>query len=410
MGSGAAVCTRISPNHARTSPQTLCSFSPCSKPAARLKMQTGLCISLSGAADSMSGSSQLHAEWNRLGITSHVECVEQSCASGSCLLLRLSAAACGWMPNFDTLGLAATLNLDVARNEDDLLCEIWLTMLHSPLLLEFPSVAEVLSAVRVRRNIVLNAARTCLNFHTSAIERPEDCWRYSSDTGFVLIPGCPLIDSLKKACQPDAAGQWYSFSCYRATEYVILLAIAEEARDHHSALLRSLQAQWERKAISSGLFHEVFMHEFGTLEQPLPLHYYVPGDRVWFRNPDPHSSDVPGFEGSWVFYLGGGMFANFWKRDRPFTLLAKCLEIHHWRDSTFVDAQGDLQMDETRVEQLVAQTLADPDATARIFARMHRLRDAQGVYTEGGCMDATREAPKYVLAPHSDLIRALAPS
>jgi protein-glutamine gamma-glutamyltransferase-like protein len=374
-------------------------------------MQAGICISISCGADIISGGAQLRAEWSRLGIESHVESVEQTRSSGTCLLLRLAEqSAHGLMPGFDTLGLAATLKLEVSHQDDDLLHEIWLTLLNSPVLLEFPSVEELMAAVRVRRNIVRNAERTCLNFHTSAIERPEDCWRYAEETGFVLTPGSPLIESLKKACQPEITGQLYSFSCYRATEYVILLAIAEEAREHHPELLRQLQIRWEKKAISSGLFHEVFMHEVGTLEEPLPIHYYVPGDRVWFRNPDPHSSDVPGFEGSWVYYLGGGMFANFWKRERPFTLLAKCLEIHHWRESFFRDAQGDLQMDETKVEQLVAQTLADPEATARIFARMHRLRDAQGVYAEGGCMDATREAPKFVLAPHSDLIRALTAS
>lgn len=371
-------------------------------------MQAGICIPFSCDADMVSGRSQLSAEWSRLGIASHVKCLEQTRSSETCLVLQIEEPmAHAWMPGFDTLGLAGTLNLDVSHQDDDLVREIWLTLLNSPVLLEFPSVAELMAAVRVRRNIVRNAERTCLNFHTAAIERPDDCWRYSSDTGFVLTQGSPLIESLKKACQPEIAGQLYSFSCYRATEYVILLAIAEEAQAHHPELLRQLQEQWEKKAISSGLFHEVFMHELGTLEEPLPIHYYVPGDRVWFRNPDPHSSDVSGFEGSWVYYLGGGMFANFWKRDRPFTLLSKCIEIHHWRDSLFRDEQGDLQMDETKVEQLVAQTLADPEATARIFARMHRLRDAQGIYAEGGCMDATREAPKFVLAPHSDLIRAL---
>ncbi|WP_395739706.1 hypothetical protein [Prosthecobacter sp.] len=312
-----------------------------------------------------------------------------------------------WMPDFDTLGLAETLKLDVTHNDDDLLREIWLTLLNSPVPLEFPCAEELLASVRIRRNIVRHAERTRLNFHTSAIERPADCWRYSGETGFVLIPGCSLIDSLKKACQPDRAGQWYSFSCYRATEYVILLAIAEEVQTSHPQLLGMLQAQWEKKAISSGRFHDVFMHELGSMEEPLPMHYYVPGDRAWFRNPDPHSSDVPGFEGSWVFYLGGGMFANFWKSDQPFSLLAKCLEIHHWHEGAFRDEEGQLQMDETKVEQLVAQTLKSPEATAAVFERMHRMRDAQGIYAEGGCMDATREAPKFVLAPHTDLIRAL---
>jgi hypothetical protein len=371
-------------------------------------MGDGRGIQLSCVADIASGRSQLFAEWSRLGIESHVQCQEQAHSSGTDLLLQIQEQiAHAWMPGFDTLDLAHTLKLDVARVDDDLLREIWLTLLNSPLLLEFPSVGELMAAVRIRRNIVRNAERTCLNFHTAAIERPADCWHYSEETGFVLIPGSPLIDSLKKACQPEITGQLYSFSCYRATEYVLLLAIAEEAQSSHPALLRQLQAQWEKKAISSGRFHEVFMHELGSLEHPLPIHYYVPGDRVWFRNPDPHSSDVPGFEGSWVYYLGGGMFANFWKRERPFTLLSKCIEIHHWRDSFFRDEQGALQMNEDKVEQLVAQTLASPEICAQIFARMHRLRDPQGVYAEGGCMDATREAPKFILEPHSDLIQAI---
>lgn len=366
-------------------------------------MQPGICISPSCAA----GISMLQAEWSRLGIAAEVECQE----TGECLGLRLAEhSAHAWMPGFDTLSLAETLQLDVRHKDDDLLREIWLTLLNCPVPLEFPSAEELLAAVRVRRNIVRNAERTRLNFNLDAIERQQDCWRYSEETGFVLIPGSPLIDSLIKASQPEVSGQWFSFSCYRATEYVILLSIAEEAREHHPALLHQLQAQWEKKAVQSGRFHDVFMHELGTLEEPLPMHYYVPGDRAWFRNPDPYSSDVPGFEGSWVFYLGGGMFANFWKSDRPFSLLSKCLEIHHWRDGAFRDEQGRLQMNEAKVEQLVAQTLESPETTARIFERMHRMRDAQGIYAEGGCMDATREAPKFVLAPYSDLIAALTAS
>ena len=371
-------------------------------------MDAGICIHLSSEDDLVPGRELLFAEWSRLGIESEVECQVQTLSSGSCLLLRLAEhSSRAWMPGFDTLGLADTLKLHVSHREDDLLREIWLTLLNSPVLLEFPCAEELMAAVRIRRNIVVNASRTCLNFHTSAIERPADCWRYSEATGFVLIPGSPLINSLKKACQPEEGGQWYSFSCNRATEYVILLAIAEEARDTHPELLCQLQAQWEKKAISYEQFQDVFLHELGTLEEPLPIHYYVPGDRVWFRNPDSYSSDVRGFEGSWVFYLGGGMFANFWKCDQPFNLLSKCIEIHHWSHATFRDEQGELQLDEEKVEQLVAQTLASPEATARIFERMHRIRDGRGIYAEGGCMDATRETPRFVLAPHSELIRAL---
>lgn len=367
-------------------------------------MPAGICIRLLNGAGGDSGRALLSAECRRLGIEDEV--VQQAGENG--LLLRLAdQRAQEWMPDHDTLRLAATLKLDVARKEDDLLREIWLTLLNSPILLEFPSAEELMAAVRIRRNIVTNAARTCLNFHTSAVERPTDCWRHSEATGFVLIPGSPLIESLKKACQPEEGGQVYAFSCNRATEYVVLLAIAEEARDSHPELLRQLQAQWEKKAVSYEEFQDLFLNEFGSLEEPLPMHYYVPGDRVWFRNPDSHSSDAKGFEGSWVFYLGGGMFVNFWKRDRHFDLLTKCLEIYHWRHAAYPDEKGELQIDEEKVEKLVAETLESPEETARVFERMHRFRDGRGVYAEGGCMDATRETPRFVLPPHSDLIRLL---
>jgi len=341
----------------------------------------------------------LQAEWRRLGIDQHVVIA----LSGH---LSLTDETRGWMPGFDTLELAATLKLDGQNDDDDLLREIWLSLLNSPLSLEFPSAGELMSSVNIRRNIARNAARTCLNFHTSAVERP-DCWRYSEDTGFILNPGSPLIESLKKACQPERGGQLYSFSCYRASEYVILVSIAEEAREANPELLRRLQAQWERKAISSRRFHDVFMDELGTVEEPVPMHYYVPGDRVWFRNPDEPSEDATGYEGSWVVYLGGGLFSNFWKRDAPFTVLSKCIEIYHWRHATFRDAEGEMQMGETKVDALVAETLADKAACAKIYEQMHRMRDALDVYADGGCMDATRETVKWVRVLHCEIIKLL---
>ena len=350
----------------------------------------------------------LRAEWMRLGIKEYIECNALGTPATPSIHLRLSnELARQWMPDFDTLNLATTLHFDVLHQDDDLLREIWLTLLHSPLLIEFPSAEELMAAVRMRHSIVCNSRRTCLNFHTSEIERPSDCWRYSEETGFVLTAGSPLISSLRKACQPKLTGQLYSFSCSRATEYVILLAIAQEAQSNNPPLLRELQAQWETQAVQAGRFRQAFVQEYGSVEQPLPIHYYVPGDRVWFRNPDAPSFDAKGYEGSWVFYLGGGLFTNFWKRDQPFTLLQKCIEIYHWRDSTWLDAEGELQMDEGEVERRVAQTLADPEACTRIFARVHRLRDAQGIFGEGGCMDATREAPRWVLAPHCDMIEQM---
>jgi hypothetical protein len=104
-----------------------------------------------------------------------------------------------------------------------------------------------------------------------------------------------------------------------------------------------------------------------------------------------------------VFYLGGGLFNNFWERDQPFTLTSKCVEIHHWQHALRADARGKGYIDEDRVKTLVRQTLADPDATAAVLARMMRIRDPQGVYEEGGCIDATRERVRWVTPGHSDI-------
>jgi hypothetical protein len=243
-----------------------------------------------------------------------------------------------------------------------------------------------------------------LNFQTAEAERPEDCWTYERGKGFIILPGVSLITALEKATQPDVSGTLYSFSCYRASEYVILLAIAKELKESNPLLLEHLQAFWETRAIMSGQFHDVFLREQGSMEQPLPPGYYVPGDRVWFRNPDEASSEASGFEGSWVIYLGDGLFANFWKSDRPFTMTTKCVELYHWRNATYVDGEGDLRVDEAKVDALVKAALQDPGEVARIVALMWRFREGKGIYRDGGCVDTTREFPRWVRPDTTDLV------
>lgn len=321
--------------------------------------------------------------------------------------LRFSLApdlAAEWAPGGDTLALARKLQLDSVHRPADLIREIVLALLLAPVVVEFPNADELVSAVHIRRNIVQAARKTTLAFHTSQAERPEDCWTYKEDCGFVILPGVSLTAALAKATQPEVSGTLYSFSCYRATEYVILLGIAEELAHCHPALFRELQALWTRRPVMSGEFHEVFLREQGSMDAPLPPHYFVPGDRVWFRNPDEASSEASGYEGSWVIYLGAGLFTNFWKHDQPYTLAAKCLEIFHWRHALYLDANGDARMDEARVETLVAATLLDPAEVERILSLMQRYREPRGVYVDGGCMDTTREFARWVHPDTADLV------
>lgn len=309
------------------------------------------------------------------------------------------------MPGHDTLYLHQTLgHHHSALPHGALEREICVALLGSPHLFSFANLASLQSHVRVRRNMVLAARKTALAFNTEAAERPEADWHYEEATGFILNPGRPLIPALIAATQPEATGKLYDFSCYRATEYVILLGIAQELAMHHPALLAKLQQLNERYAIRSGQFHDVYLIEYGSMAAPLPTRFYVPGDRLWFRNPDERSSDIEGYEGSWVIYMGGGLFSNFWQRDRPFTLESKAIEIFHWRHGTVHDSQGKLHMDETVVEQHVAQTERDPQARQQVLERMVCMRDPQGVYAEGGCIDATREHPRSVSRDDCELV------
>lgn len=334
------------------------------------------------------------AQLQALGLAGHVQ------ASGTRTSLQFALreeVAEAWAPGRDTLGLCSRLALDTTGDTQDLEREILVAMLLSPVPFAFPGHEELASAVRIRRNTVLAARRTALAFDTTcAAERPEDYWHYVEERGFLLRPGRCLVEALTKATQPEVSGKLYSFSCYRATEYVMLLAIAQELRESNPELFSQLQRHCEHDAIRSGRFHDVFLYEYGSMEAPLPLRYYVPGDRLWFRNPDGHSSDVTGYEGSWVVYLGNGLFSNFWKRDQPFSFDGKCVELYHWRHATHRDAEGLLQMDESIVEERVAATLADPQATREVLQRMVRLRDPKGVYAEGGCIDTSREYPRHV--------------
>ena len=282
--------------------------------------------------------------------------------------------------------------------------EILWAMLISPHPLAFANLDALLSAVRVREHIAEAAQKTALAFKTAAAERPRQYWRYEEDAGFILQPDACLIDALICATQPEVSGKLYDFSCYRASEYVILLGLALEAQAHHPDLMHQLQHLNEVHAVRSAQFHDVFLLEHGSLESPLPAAYFVPGDRIWFKNPDEPSSNVTGYEGSWVIYLGGGLFSNFWKRNQPYTLESKCVEIYHWRHGLQRDALGNLCMDEALVDHLVEETFKDPIQLNQVLGQMMRMRDPKGVYDKGGCLDATRESPKQIAPSACNLI------
>jgi hypothetical protein len=338
------------------------------------------------------------AEWlDRLGLGDWVSLDVVQGAAGDILHAMLPIELAERIaPESNTLDLRSNMSGLTDDRAGDLEREIIVAMLLSPLGFSYPSFAELQSAVRIRLNIVQAAWKSALAFDTEHAERPDDYWTYAEDKGFTVRPGKSLIEALVSATQPERTGKRYSFSCYRATEYILLLAIAQELALSNLALLDELQRQWEARAVMSGEFHDVFLSEYGSLEHPLPQGYFVPGDRLWFRNPDELSANAEGYEGSWLFYLGGGLFTNFWRPEQPYTLTSKCIELYHWRDAVYQDEEGIWRINESVVDARVRESSQDAEKTSEILALMLRLRAPRGVYGEGGCLDATRECARRV--------------
>ena len=363
----------------------------------------GILIRVASAKDIATTKMSFLDQAAKLGIDQLIEATDESDARAIRFRLR-PAEQHELAPDWNTLHLCEKLNLRTLENRTDLEKEILLAMLSGPVTFEYPSYAELAASVRIRRNIVEAARRTALAFHTNKIERPTDYWTYSRDTGFTVLPGKSLIEALRKATQPEVSGHLYAFSCYRASEYVVLLGIAQELANTNPELLHLLQRQWESQALVSEQFQGTFLREYGSMSKPLPPKYYVPGDRLWFRNPHEPSSDVTGYEGSWVFYLGNGLFNNLWKCDKPYSMIEKCVEIYHWRSGMYKDAEGNLQMDESIVEERSRATMSDPVDLERVLDCIMRLRDPFGTYADGGCIDTTREYPRWVCPGTSDII------
>ncbi len=296
--------------------------------------------------------------------------------------------------HYENLHLSSDGHTENAWSCLDLSQEILLGMMSAPVPLSFESVDQLESHLRIRRNIVQAAAKTSLNFETHTAERPPDFWEATEDRGYVLRAGVGLEQAILAATQPEVTGRTYGFSCYRATEYILLLGIAQEAKWVSPEYLERMEAQCRSEVLRSDPFHIEYACEYGTMQNPISPYFYIPGDRVWFKNPDPKSSDVTGYEGSWVFYLGAGEFSNFWHRDRPFNLINKCLEIYHWRNGLECHGQDNQRINEALVASLLQQTKSDPVQMQTILAKMMAYRDPGGVYANGGCIDSTREIPR----------------
>jgi hypothetical protein len=352
----------------------------------------GFALLLAGRVDSERRLRQAQRCLRSLGIDDLVDCSMSTRGDGRYLHLRASHRLLALCPDFDTANITTFLRTHQPNRDGALISEIILAMALSPDVVYFGSEQELKSNLRMRCTVVQVASRTELNFDTSSITRPQAYWIYTKENGFLLRQGVSLADGLERALCPDVSGFTYAFSCQRASEYLILYAVVCELQKVNKTGLNDVEQQWRKRALTGDDFLFRFLGERGTRENPMPMRYYIPGDRIWFKNPDDHSSDLEGFEGSWVIYLGGGRFCNLWDRHRPYTLEEKCLEIYYWSQCVEVSPAGILWMNEAVVKERVEKALHEQDLSGPILKKMMVYRDPTGVYAEGGCIDLSRDS------------------
>jgi hypothetical protein len=352
----------------------------------------GFAISFVDGVDLERRQRQVRRCLRLLGIDDLLDCEVHKAGDASWLHLSANDRLQALCPHFDTAPIKAYLSGHRPDSESQMVAEIILAMALSPQIIPFKTTREFKSALRMRRNAVDVASRTELSFDTNAITRPQAYWVYTKENGFLLRQGVSLAEGLERALCPDVSGSTYAFSCQRASEYLMLYAVVRELAKVNQAGLHAVEEQWRKRALTGDDFLFRFLEERGTRENPIPMRYYIPGDRIWFKNPDDHSSDIEGFEGSWVIYLGGGRFCNLWDHHSPYTLEEKCLEIFYWSKSTAVNGNGMLYMNEAVVKERVEEALRDPAIQRSILEKMMVYRDPTGVYADGGCIDLSRDS------------------
>jgi len=368
-----------------------------------LEQLGGICFLFESMESLLVEKKQLIDGCERAGIQTYLNVSVSRHAKWLLLQVSASELLIALTPDYNTVDLCRKLDLQSAHARRELEIEVVLAMARGPRAYCFPSYEEFLAAVRIRCHTVEAARKTQLAFDTEGVERPTEYWTYIEEKGFVLNAGVDLIAALTQTMQPEVNQSTYTFSCFRASEYVLLLALAQELQQTHPLMLAQIETLWRSRPLLADDFNDAFVHEHGKLAQPLPMKFYVPGDRVWFRNPDQASADVKGFEGSWVCYLGAGQFNNFWDRTKPYTLEQKCLEIYHWRHGVATKSNGKRWMNESRVEALVSQSAKNDLVFDGILAKMMRVRDDRGIYADGGCIDATRDAIRWVCPETTDI-------
>ena len=305
------------------------------------------------------------------------------------------------MPDYNTLDIIKNINnIDFKYDNNNLhTIEILLSLFGSPVHFIYDSLNDLLSEISIRKNICYYASKTYVSINTSDnIKRPEKYFK-NTESDVILLNDKSLIDGIIYSLLPSISGNIYDFSCYRVCEYILLLSILLELKKQNKDyLIQNIESIWRKETIKSKKFHEIFLTEFGSNIFALPKLFYIPGDKIWFKNPDDKSSDIEGFEGKWTIYLGNGLFGDFWKTcgniNNQFTFEDILIEIYNWRFCVKYDKNNELYIDEKEVNYRNKLCKEYKEEKNRIISLMNNYRNKY--FFIDGCIDKTREKPKNI--------------
>ena len=89
---------------------------------------------------------------------------------------------------------------------------------------------------------------------------------------------------------------------------------------------------------------------------------FVPGDWVYIKNTDKHSSKKPGYEGSNALYLGRNNFDDYYNeiKSRHYTFVEKINEVYQWRNGVFTSSESSEKKKKKLTDDEFDQLLENP--------------------------------------------------
>lgn len=169
-------------------------------------------------------------------------------------------------------------------------------MIEDPAVYSYQSIGELSFEVNLRKNIIQSARamnQSQVRFESFANSRCNpQYWQLTSNGGFILRPGVKPSDAIQDIYKNSSQ---YAFEC--ATAMVII---------YYHAVLNSMG-----EALFNHYFQNIYLYSWHADSdlglKPIHIPHYLPGDVIYFENPD-FDPQTPYWRGENTVVLGDGTY------------------------------------------------------------------------------------------------------